>query len=270
MEKNLMQDIKNGLRSYKEKNLSVIRRKYPSITPILQHSEEKDPKPATVIYGSHSTPNLLFKLESEKEVLLYKHDDIIAHISKTMESWKLESQDIIFFLGFGLGYYPIAAAHKFASKPTIVVIEPFVEMLCLSIELNDLRSLFNYPNLHFFIGDEISIVGIIEKFRFHFFLGKQRVVTHPAYREIFGEKFCNLEKQLLESIGLAKDQCKTTRELGKRMFDNTIKNLPSLFLGNWLGRMKGCFSGITAICVAAGPSLDTAIPTLKKMVDHLF
>ena len=102
-----------GLRSYKEKNLSVIQRRYPSIAPRLQHSDEKGPKPATVIYGSHSTPNLLFKLESEKEVLLYKHDDIIEHISETMESWKLESQDIIFFLethGDSL-LFSVAAGH---------------------------------------------------------------------------------------------------------------------------------------------------------------
>jgi hypothetical protein len=49
------------------------------------------------------------------------------------------------------------------------------------------------------------------------------------------------------------------------MFKNAVANLPSLFAGTPMKNLKGKFRGFPAVCVAAGPSLDDAIPELKKI-----
>jgi hypothetical protein len=49
------------------------------------------------------------------------------------------------------------------------------------------------------------------------------------------------------------------------MFKNAVANLPSLFAGTPMKNLKGKFRGVPAVCVAAGPSLDDAIPELKKI-----
>jgi hypothetical protein len=48
------------------------------------------------------------------------------------------------------------------------------------------------------------------------------------------------------------------------MFTNAVSNLPSLFAGTPMKNLRDKFKGFPAVCMAAGPSLDDAIPDLKK------
>ncbi|BBO88310.1 hypothetical protein DSCOOX_14900 [Desulfosarcina ovata subsp. ovata] len=73
----------------------------------------------------------------------------------------------------------------------------------------------------------------------------------------------------MHRIKMIRDIWNTTRRFGKQMLENSIANLPSLLSGTPMGALRDKFKGVPAICFAAGPSLDEALPEIKKTTNAL-
>jgi hypothetical protein len=249
-------------------NLAVLKDRFPQVHSQLLNGSNSFPflvEPFTTECGQ---ANALVTLADGRRIAFYEDQDIISSTEALMAAWQLDAQDILFCMGMGLGYYPLVAVRKFPDQFSVVIIEPHPAIFDLALKSVDLRPLLNYQNLAIFVGHRIKTADIINKLQFSIFLGKQRVVTHVASRVIFGGNFLSLERELKESISLTKDLWQTDKELGREMLSNIMANLPSLFDGAPIGKLKGALSGVPAVCVAAGPSLDEALPVLKAIQNN--
>ncbi|HEX2583416.1 MAG TPA: 6-hydroxymethylpterin diphosphokinase MptE-like protein, partial [Chlamydiales bacterium] len=86
---------------------------------------------------------------------------------------------------------------------------------------------------------------------------------YPAKRiELLGPQKLRLE--LLRKTTLS-HALFTDRLHGYQPFENFVRNLPHLKGAFYANALKGAFQGIPAIVCGAGPSLQTAIPLLKKL-----
>ncbi len=199
----------------------------------------------------------------------YDTDDILGKIRASMVEWRLETHDYLICVGLGLGYQALMAVDAFQKlpahlRPGIMVFERFPAMFWQTLQLMDLRRLLAYEHLQIHVGD-FNVASLIPQMSYDLFLGKQLVVSDAGSTIVFGERFRTLEKEIYSHIGLSRDLWHTTKEFGPVIFENTLKNLPALFSGQTLGQVRGTLEGLPVFCVSAGPSLDTAIPFLKRV-----
>ncbi len=204
------------------------------------------------------------RIEKSKHIF-YGCKDPEKLVGQLIDGWKFEPYDTLFLIGMGLGYLPIEAIKSDIGKPRIIIIEPSNQIFHDALQSNDLKILLSNERVDLFVGDIASLSDIVTRFKERISIGKSPIIVHPNYDAIFGETIQSLKKDLSENIREAKDTYHTVNVYGKRMFQNTIANLPSLFAGTPMRKLKGKLKGIPAICVAAGPSLDDALADLKKV-----
>lgn len=197
--------------------------------------------------------------------LFYGEEDPSIAARKIINNWEYESFDTIFLIGVGLGCIPVEALKKGIGNCRLILIEPSAQVFVNALEYNDLKPLLTNDRIDIYVGANASVAEIVTKYKEIIPLGKAPVYIHPNYESIFGENVSSIAKELSERIREIRDAWFTIREHGRMMFKNTMANLPSLFAGAPMRRLKGAFKGIPAICVAAGPSLDDALPKLKKI-----
>ena len=250
-------------------NLAVLKERFPTVYERLIQGSSELPFKVEGFMTRCGQANAYAAFEDGRRIAFHEDEDIYNIIEELMADWQLDTQDILFCVGMGLGYCPLVAAGKFSGQPQIVVIEPQIAIFETALKSLDLRSLLNYPRLNLFIGHNLRISAIIDQYHFQIFLGKQRVATHVPSRTISGPFFVAVETELKEKIALTKDLWKTNKELGRDMLSNLMSNLPSLFNGVPIGKMRGMLAGRPALCVSAGPSLDEALPVIRKLQDKV-
>jgi hypothetical protein len=124
---------------------------------------------------------------------------------------------------------------------------------------------FKNDRIDLFVGDDVTIANIVERYQEKIPVGKNQIFVHPNYEKLVGDKIIAINQELSERIRAVRDNWHTTKKYGQQMFKNAVANLPSLFAGTPMKNLKDKFRGFPAVCVAAGPSLDDAIPELKKI-----
>jgi hypothetical protein len=120
----------------------------------------------------------------------------------------------------------------------------------------DLKPLLTNDRVVLFVGDDVTITNIVERYQEKIPIGKNQIIVHPNYEKIVGDKIIAIKQELNERIRAVRDNWHTTKKYGQQMFTNAVSNLPSLFAGTPMKNIRGKFKGIPAVCVAAGPSLD--------------
>jgi hypothetical protein len=200
--------------------------------------------------------------------LLYGGEDPATVSRRIAEQWDYGPCDSLFLIGIGLGYLPIETLKQSDTPPRLIIIEPSVEVFVNAMEHDELDSLFNNRRVDLYVGNHISIPKIIGAYKDIIPLGRCSIVIHPHYDTIVGKQVFDLKKELSERIGALRDNWHTTVKHGKQMLQNTISNLPSLFAGTPMKYLRGTCTGIPAICVAAGPSLDEVLTDLKQVQRH--
>ena len=200
--------------------------------------------------------------------LFYGNNDPSVAAAKIVDGWNYAPFDTLFLIGIGLGYIPVEALRKGVGNCRLILIEPSVQIFVNALEFTDLKPLLTNDRVALFVGDDPTITNIVERYQEKIPIGKNQIIVHPNYEKIVGDKIIAIQQELSERIRAVRDNWFTTKKYGQQMFTNAVSNLPSLFAGAPMKNLRGHFKGIPAVCVAAGPSLDHAIPDLKRLEKH--
>ncbi|MBN2809621.1 MAG: motility associated factor glycosyltransferase family protein [Deltaproteobacteria bacterium] len=251
--------------NYYENNLSTIKKSFPLIFSQIPENPPELPQNCKIVENQYGSFNLI-KTHSDGTVKsLYGVHDPVIESQKTFRKLDLRACDILFFVGMGLGYHTLTALQQFREKPTLVVFEPSFDIFLLSLQYLDLTSLLSYPYLDLYVGAGFDFRMIVGKYISPLLYGKAQLLScfppPPFFSDIY-ESGYNFLQEWLKS---RQESRITLERSSRRIFQNTVENLPSLFAGQSLRHLRGALKGMPAFCVAAGPSLNDALVDLKKV-----
>ena len=176
--------------------------------------------------------------------------------------------DAAVFLGFGLGYAPIAFAEKNPTTP-LILIENNPLFLFAALNTLDFTKVFSHPNLIFVTktnaSTAVSVLANYKAERIKIYSSK----AHTAHDTSFANEFLELFKRSLQ-----KDEINTnTLEKFSRLWmKNSMANLPYLAKCDGVRKYRsallqlgGKATELPFVILAAGPSLETVLPHLSKL-----
>lgn len=201
--------------------------------------------------------NLLYK-----ETLIHNKSNPLAE-AKEIFSLSVNTPVAIHLIyGLGLGYlFQVASLN---SKGTVILYEPDLNVLWISLTLVDFSNDILKKNVYISDSyDEISKV-IYEHSGMQ---NSPQLLSLPSQRSYDEKSFDELVLQLQNLVGAFALDLKYTRQKFYSNFVSILRNLPKLVNENPLHVYKDVYKGKTAVVVSAGPTLDKNIKTLKENRD---
>ncbi|MCD6293034.1 MAG: motility associated factor glycosyltransferase family protein [Deltaproteobacteria bacterium] len=248
-----------------EKNLRVLKKVFPLVFSQVSKISPELPQNVIVVESMTGTINLVTTLPDGTTITLYKEQDPLIEAQEIFGKIELNSCDFLFFMGMGLGYHALTAVHLFSEKPSLIIFEPSLELFILSLHYLDLTPFLSYSYLDLYVGSEINICQDVEKYISPLLYGETQLLACFPPVPFSNSSYEAGYKFLKEWLKSKQEGRVTLERSSRRIFQNCVENLPSLFAGQSLGHLRGALQGVPAFCVAAGPSLDAALTELKKV-----
>ena len=169
------------------------------------------------------------------------------------------------FLGLGLGYLPEAFLALHPGRP-LAVVEPEPALFVQALASRDLTALLSSPDVSWFLGEEPEavIMGLDA-------LPLSRLAVlrlRPLYlrRLAYYRKLELLVRSLLDRKEV---NLNTLRRFGRLWVRNLLENLEEFVRAPGVSRLQGLFTGIPALVLAAGPSLESVLGHLGELRTRL-
>ncbi len=177
----------------------------------------------------------------------------------------LFSRDGCFFAGCGLAYIPELYAQRYPSAD-LVIAEPdiFIFLSCLAARPVD--RLLNHPSLVLAIGiPPGDVLTLLEQ------TGRNDLPRYEASPLMASSQPWWNEFALLRERNRKKRQINsnTLKRFGRRWLRNMCRNLPVITHLRGIEELAGLAAGLPVLVLAAGPSLDTILPLLPELREHM-
>jgi hypothetical protein len=166
-------------------------------------------------------------------------------------------------IGFGLGYGAEAARAAFPDRP-LLVIEPDASVFRAALSCRDLRHLLEDPGLRLYLSPEADGLPLALEALPLARPGYLRL--RPALRASPG--IYRAAEETIQSWLLRRDiNANTLERFGRLWVRNICRNLRAFLEFPGVGSLEGVCSGLPALVVAGGPSLDLVaehLPALRE------
>ena len=207
------------------------------------------------ITNSDGTFNLVLA-QDQREIRLHSSrpkaeaDKIFAQLAPKSQAY--------FIGGLGFGYL----LEKILEETTAIclVYEPVSIILETTLKIRpELKLILENPRV-FFMQDMLSIPQIIQDKK----LNDISFTIHRPYNDLFPDQFVEVKDQIVVGIRRYEVGNSTLLRFGKIWTKNFFRNMHRYFKSQKLIPYLGWASQKPAIIVAAGPSLEAALPFLQK------
>ncbi len=215
----------------------------------------------------------LFQAGKNCETLLHSSRDAQREAERQVKAWTEQKQGpvshMMVVLGFAGMHHLLPLSEHLAEGGIFVVIDVIPEIMKEALRHCDL-DLFSSR-----VKKGASVIFIVsENFEqarreFRHYIKTEKnldidLFVHPGLRRAFPEIYSSLLNEIKAEIDLElMDRC-TRIASSAKWLQNAIANLPYILTSPPIDVLKGCFAGKTAIVAAAGPSLNDALPFIKK------
>lgn len=251
------------------RNAALLKKRFPKAAKRMDASIGDASQPFFTAEGNNRLRTICVQCGDGRSQPFYQKgaDDQLRQ--KVAAANAPESCDVIFFIGIGLGRAALDAVRMYTNRPRIVIVEPFPGLLKLAIENTDLETLLTCDRLKIYLGNDANAERVIGDCQDILPVGRTLLFIHPYRYHMIDERYGQLVSDLTHQIRSVRDRWHTIRRFGGQMLANSVSNLPSLLKGAPLRALRGRFKDIPAICIAAGPSLNQALPLLKRVKNTL-
>ncbi len=167
---------------------------------------------------------------------------------------------------FGIGLGHLFKEFCEQSKGKVIVYEPNLEILRVTLELVDFSKELFKPN--------VIITSDLESFKQFFmtnyiYKANATFVFLNSYRQLYSDHINDIFRQIELITGLCMSEYNTLKNGIANSAQMVLKNLPYTLNEIPLIEFQNTFKGKTALIVSAGPSLDLNIETIKKNCDKV-
>ncbi len=247
------------------RNLTLLEKHHPDIFANIYNCTCNSPGEPAICENGLVTLRL-FK-EDGSELFAYNISDPWKDTDVHMQTVPEGADGVAVLVGMGLGYGALRVFRERPGLMKMVVVEPLPEMFRAAMEHVDLSELFLSEKVEFVAGS-FQDAELEQKLGRHARTGDIYILRHVPSFDWRPELYQSVDKAVFELVNKLSASGGTTTRYGARHLANRLKNYSMLRHVLSVGALKDAFQGVPVALVAAGPSLDSSMPFLKKMRDN--
>lgn len=260
--------MNSGMRpDFYNKNLATLKKIFPEIfSQVVKCSIETIETPENVtVEDFDGFVDIVVTSSGGATKTIYGEVNPITEAKEIFREVNLSPCDTLFVMGLGLGYHALTAVEMFSEKPFLVIFEPSLYLFAQAVRYVDLIPLLTYPYLDFYVGPDIDVRRKVEKYASSLSFGAAQLLSCFPPSPFYNDSYKSGYPFLKEWLKSRQNHRVTLENSSRKIFQNALENLPSLFVGQPLGKLRDVLKGVPAFCVAAGPSLNSSLNELKKI-----
>lgn len=247
---------------YYASNFSLLEIHHPQVAAVLK---ALPPEPSGRIWFSDSgKPNLQVADADGLPINLHDTGDPEAEARDFLKMVPEGSTGFVMLMGMGLGYTPLALLRERPTIRNLVVFELEPENFQQALTANDLSAMLTDPRLVLCVSPDPDVDAVLAPMARAMQLEAIHTLSHLPSMRIRPAAYETLSRKLFASANEYNVRASTVFAFGRSFLANRFSHLTSIQHHYLLEGMQGAFSGIPAILVAGGPSLDKNIHMIEK------
>lgn len=236
-----------------EKNLECIGRYNPKLKELLNNLKSLD-NSFEVVETELKEPNIIYN-----GVSLHSPKGAEAEAKRIFESTPNTPSSMHVVFGMGLGFLFQEFCKN--SKGVVIVYEPNLEILRVTLELVDFTKELSQKNI--FVASDMDSFKNLFMIKFSYGANSTFVFL-SSYKQLYESEISKVFTQIELITGICKADYNTVKASVAASINMMFENLPYTLEQTPLNELKDRYKGKTALIVSAGPSLDLNIETIKK------
>lgn len=250
-----------------DNNKRVLEEKFPFVMDELK--EEKGDVSINVEYKTARDGAFFLEVMKDNEkIRLNSAYRPLQEAEKWASQFNYNNLDInVLVFGLGNGLFVREILKRLDKKGNVIIWEPNLDLFRYVIEKEDIADILDDErvNICFHNIEEDGFRGALVKWVNWSNIPTQIICEHPGYEKIYSDE-CDLFYQKIKEINsMEKIQRDTNANFAHIAVDNMIHNFKymkeSKFICDFIGKLP---EDLTAIIVAAGPSLEKNYMELKR------
>ncbi|GGG84507.1 motility associated factor glycosyltransferase family protein [Paenibacillus radicis (ex Gao et al. 2016)] len=249
-------------------NMKFLEKKYPNI--YNQIKEETKGTVYQLSYANNGSPIAYLLNEQAEPVYLnsqFNPENEAAYWADTLREHVDKKSKIIFY-GLGLGYEVERYAQIYPNH-VLFIYEPDINALLMMMGCVNLQRLFSRLSvIHFIVGHSKSAVDELMDSFHRFSYGEAEIVALPFYLKSRKVEIDQFAGKVRSSITKDANFIYNYKLNGFNWAKNIMYNFSNIIATPSIAGLKNRLSGMTAVIVGAGPSLESDIEQLRQLKKH--
>ena len=251
---------------YFQTNLALLQRNHPLAWQAV--TDYTGPLPGELCLAADGKPNLFFLDKDGERVYFHEPNNTDAELANYYAVVPEDATGIALFVGMGLGYTPRAMIQSHRQLRHLGVFEPEVGLFIRALQALDLSPLLSDERVIIALGEDINVPAVLAPMNRAMQLENLHFLQHlPCFR-FSPDLYQKLHDAVYKHGNTFSISGNTTAVCGGKFISNRLRNLSAIHHQKLLEHLRGVFTGIPAILVAAGPSLDKNIHLLHQAKGH--
>lgn len=244
-----------------EKNLQELLKVNPELVEKIINHQITDMSKYKLAYSKCDDINLYIDDEPVHDTV-----DPIGEAQRIWQSCDLKEPTGVVRIIYGLGLgYLLKRIFK-ESKRKILVYEPDMDILRITLEIVDLSDILSQPQIKivqdkFYLKTEIESISTKDDITSIFFL--------EYYKRHYQKELLDFVKDVQTISGVVQTGFKELQKKSKHWAKCISQNIGHVSINEELDSLKNSFENKPAIIVSAGPSLQASIEYIKKYRDNV-
>jgi len=250
-----------------EKNLTVLKTKSPDLYEKLKNIKNNTYE----IYQTNDPANINY-INKKTFKPLYDTQPIDEILKQIQEFDKYQNYPILYFFGIGNGVFYKLLINSNNKLDKIVIYEPDLEILYVTLNLLDLSNEIESDKLEIIYTKDYlfpNAMKLLEDWNFRLFLKTYDLHIHVPYYTNYKDeilKINNLNTKAIKQIIISHGNDATDSLIGIK---HSLHNMPEMIQNYKFKDLLKQKNSDTAIIVSTGPSLTKQLPLLKEIQDKV-
>ncbi len=254
-------------------NLALLKQNHPEINNFISEKFFETGYESSDIALENGRKGHLTLRASDKIGNFYLHS-LYDPLHESTQIIQKECQDseinVVVLIGFGLGYVAEELCQHCDANTRIIIVEPRSDCFAIALASRPLDRILTDPRIKFIVDTNTNKAAI--KTNSELGLDKLKhwkIIASPAMSRLHQDFLKSYVDHLGACINQRVASFSTSFNSSELFLKHTVANLDVAARSPGVNQFKACWKNRPAVIVAAGPSLNKQIATLKEYKDHL-
>ncbi len=254
-------------------NLALLRQNQPEMNQFISENIFDSSYEASDISLEIGRKGLMTLRATDKLGNFYLHS-LYDPVHESNQIIQKECQDpeinVVVLIGFGLGYVAEELCQRCDTNTRIIIVEPRSDLLAVALSSRPLDHVLSDPRIKFIVDTNTNKAAVktnselgLDK------LKRWKIIATPAMSRLYQDFLKSYVDHLGACINQRVASFSTSFNSSELFLKHTVANLDIAARSPGVNQFKDCWKNRPAVIVAAGPSLNKQIATLKEYKDHL-